>query len=66
MAKIANESSENMHYDGLNLDPYNAEIFMFKPWRQRVFQFEIILNVLFFSCLFEYLCLYESTVIINR
>ena len=36
-----------------NLSPYNAEIFVYKPWKQKgFFQFEIIINVLFSSFCF--------------
>ena len=37
----------------VGLKPYNAEIFMLKPWRPKIFfQFEIIINVLFSSFFF--------------
>ena len=45
------------------INPYNAAIFVYKPWRPKVFYFEIIIDVLVLSAPFEYLC-YGLTVII--
>ena len=49
--KIANqfesEDTFGMPSDGQLINPYNAEIFLYKPWRPKgFFQFEIIINVL--------------------
>ena len=46
------ENTANLHIDidcegTANLNPYNAEIFVYKPWRPKgLFQFEIIINIL--------------------
>ena len=48
------------------INPYNAELFLFKRWRLKLFfHFEIIINILVsLSDSFEYLC-YVSPSIIN-
>ena len=58
----------SLHADGgYNINAYDAELFLYKPWGLRGYlQFENIMNVLVssFCFIWRYLC-YESTAISN-